>query len=74
MTDKENDFNILKDIFDKAQNTAPVLVQIGYTRNNTCMKGIVLKTAPAAIISMLYENGYICDLTEDGLHVYDMKF
>ncbi len=74
MTDKEKDFNILKDIFDKAQDTAPVLVQIGYVQNNTCTKGIVLKAAPPAIIEMLHNKGYICDLTEDGLHVYDMMF
>jgi hypothetical protein len=64
--------DILNLIYETAQNTAPVTVQIGYTVDNICHKGIVIKEAPPAIIDKLIEYGYICNLKPDGLHVYKL--
>ena len=61
---------LLKIIYDTAQCTAPVTVQIGYTVNNICREGIMLKEAAPRIINVLIEHGYSCDLTPDGLLVY----
>lgn len=64
--------DILKLIYEAAQNTAPVTVQIGYTINNVCHNGIVIKEAPPVIIRTLVVHGYTCDMRPDGLHVYKL--
>lgn len=66
------DLEILTLIYEAAKGTSPVLLQIGYTLNNTCRQGIVVKEAPPAIINRLIEAGYTCDLRPDGLHVYKL--
>jgi len=63
---------ILTLIYEAAKGTSPVSLQIGYTLNNTCRQGIVVKEAPPVIVRALVENGYVCDLRPDGLHVYKL--
>ena len=70
---RENDLKILQDIFEACHGkTAPVTVQIGYTVDNICREGIVLRNAPPAVIHNLADKGYSLDLREDGLHI--MKY
>ena len=68
----DDNFEILKLIYETAQSTAPVTLQIGYTIGTTCHKGIVFKEAAPAIINRLIEHGYICDLKSYGLHIFKL--
>ena len=69
----DRDKELLNLIFDVAQDTAPVTVQIGRVINQSCKKGIVIREAPSRIISELVANGYYCDVEKDG-GVYVWKF
>jgi len=57
-------------ILKMSERTAPVDISFGYTsKTNQCMKGILLKKAPSAILAMLLDEGCTLHLEEDGVHV-----
>ena len=61
---------VVMKILEKSTESAPVEVSFGYTsKTNQCMKGIVLKKAPSSILKMLFDEGCILHLEEDGVHV-----
>lgn len=63
--------DIIKIIYEKSKDTAPVTLQFGRTINRTVHHDeIVIKEAPPAIISALIEKGYHIGICEEGAYVY----
>lgn len=65
-----NEFDIVKVIYETSKNTSPVTLQFGRLQGTTCVKGIVIKECPPAIITRLVEMGCFCEATNDGVLVY----
>lgn len=68
-----NNMDIVKIIYEKAKDTAPVTIQFGRVINGTVHHDeIVIKSAPPAIISRLVEAGCHIGICEDGAYVYNI--
>lgn len=64
--------DIIKLIYEKARETAPVTIQFGRTINGIVHHDeILIKNAAPAIISTLIEHGYHIGICEEGAYVYD---
>lgn len=56
-----------------SENTAPVVVSIGYVKDQHCFKGVVIKECPPVIIDRLIQDGYSLSMTNEGLLVDKIK-
>jgi hypothetical protein len=65
----EKEKEVVLMILEKSTESAPVEVSFGYSKNNQCMKGILLKKAPSSILKMLLDEGCTLHLEEDGVHI-----
>lgn len=62
-TQLERDKELLSLILEWSTKTGPVEIATGFVmKNNLVTHGIVLKSAPPAIITSLVGHGYTCDL------------
>ena len=73
-TQLERDKELVNLILEWSMETGPVEIATGFvTKNNLVNHGIVLKSAPPAIITSLIGHGYTCDLVNGvGLYVYKL--
>lgn len=69
----KSDEELLQILLQLQEKTAPIKLSIGFVPNGTVNQGIILHNAPSAVIEKIVEKGYICNLTERGLHVYKVK-
>lgn len=74
MTQLERDKELVSLILEWSKQTGPVEIATGFvTKNNLVSHGVVLKSAPPAIIASLIGHGYTCDLINGvGLYVYKL--
>jgi len=63
--------DILLRILELSQNSAPVVVSLGYVKDKFCHQGIVIKSAPSSVIKAIIndERVFTSHLEEDGLHI-----
>lgn len=65
--------DIIKIIYEKAKDTAPVTLQFGRVINGIVHRDeIIIKEAPPAIISRLIEAGCSVGICEEGAYVYNL--
>lgn len=63
---------LLQVLLEMQEDCAPIEMSIGCTVDNIVRKGIVLKDAPAVVISTLVRKGYTCSLSKNGMWVYKL--
>lgn len=68
----ENDRELLSMLLVMQEDTSPISLSIGYTSGEIVKNGIVLHKAPPCVIDSIIEEGYRCNLTEYGMHVYKL--
>jgi len=63
--------DILVRILELSQDSSPVVVSLGYTKDNFCHKGIVIKSAPSSVIKAIIndERVFTAHVEADGLHI-----
>lgn len=65
--------DIIKIIYEKSKETAPVTIQFGRTINGIVHHDeILIKSAAPAIISRLIEAGCSVGICEEGAYVYNL--
>lgn len=57
-------------ILELSDRTAPVDLSFGYTDNNFCHKGIVIKKAAPYIMTELFKSGYSINVFQEGVRVF----
>jgi len=62
---------VLLRIMELSEDTAPVVVSFGHTRGGMCESGLVIKSAPSAVIKAIISDERVttAHLEGDGLHI-----
>jgi hypothetical protein len=62
---------VLLRIMELSEDTAPVIVSFGYTKGGMCESGLVIKSAPSAVIKAIVNDERVtfAHLEDDGLHI-----
>lgn len=67
---KEQKVKLLQMLIDIQENCAPITLTIGSLSENTVEHdGVVIKEAPPVVIKELVKDGYMLDLSTDGILV-----
>ena len=70
---KDSDREQLQLLLKMQEETSPISVSIGYvTDSNQVHKGVVLHEAAPMVINTLIEEGYVCSLGKQEMHVYKL--
>lgn len=70
---KNSDRELLLLLLKMQEETSPIDLSIGYvTGSNQVRHGIVLHEAAPMVINTLIEEGYVCSLEKQGMHVYKL--
>ena len=58
-------------ILELSEDTAPVVVSFGHTRDGMCSSGLVIKSAPSAVIKAIVNDERVktAHLEKDGIHI-----
>ena len=62
---------VLLRTLELSEDSAPVVVSFGYTKGGMCHCGLIIKSAPPAVIKAIVndERVMLAHLEEDGLHI-----
>lgn len=69
---KDSDRELLLLLLKMQEKTGPIKLSIGYTTDNHVCQGIILHEAAPVVINTLIEEGYVCSLGNQGIHVYKL--
>ena len=69
---KETDVELMKILLELQKLTSPIRMSIGYILDGKVEQGIVLHEAAPKVVEILIQEGYMCSLQENGLHVYKL--
>lgn len=56
-----------------SEDTSPVSISLGYTKDGFCYRGVVIRECPPSIVDNLVGEGYSLTMTSEGLLVHDYR-
>ncbi len=72
MAYKQTDRELLLTLLRMQEETAPISLSIGYVDGERVRQGLILHEAPPAVLEKLIGEGYMCELTQNGVFVYKL--